>query len=48
MSMTETAYKIEDNIYVKETVARTPNFIHKPCIISSTNIQTYDKTSHCS
>ena len=29
-------------------VALPPNFRHKPCIINSTNIQAYDKTSHSS
>jgi hypothetical protein len=29
---------------VKRILARTPNFVHKSCIITNTNIQTYEKT----
>jgi hypothetical protein len=50
ISMSGTVSTGTNNYYLMKNgaMARTPNFIHKPCIISSTNIQTYDKTSHCS
>ena len=33
-------------VFEKDLVARPPNFIHQPCIISRANIQAYEKTSH--
>jgi len=35
---------VDDHQKIFFRLARTPNFVHKSCIITNTNIQTYEKT----